>query len=347
MNGYDPDYDGDYYAEKMQEERERAESEEARADELERLLTECAHALKAASLGAYQEFVTSEPSMLDYVYMEVRHGHIDNGEGERVQAGRRQGDRLHPPVRREEDSAHDLGRRAPRERAGARAQRAGEAMSFDEPFPKGNRPDEQDWKSDEDVYDELRRLFHAGKKGDAVGRAGIAGDGADRAAGGEGEALHGGGAVKPMSCPFCGGEASVCLGVKMGDEDEYLVQCDDCYALSDQFYSEDAAIGAWNKRTATTDEQFARAVHDGKLWVCVERALGSDELKPIPGFTRDGVYRDSMREYGEWMEKATALMRDMRDALIGYECWLCSEMPDKMEWARFDERLREFGIGGE
>lgn len=46
-------------------------------------------------------------------------------------------------------------------------------MCFDMPFPKGNEPDEQDWVSDEDVYDELRRLF-AKKGSDAVGSAGAA-----------------------------------------------------------------------------------------------------------------------------------------------------------------------------
>ena len=54
-------------------------------------------------------------------------------------------------------------------------------MCFDMPFPKGNEPDEQDWVSDEDVYDELRRLFGAKKGSDAVGSAGSAGiDGGDR-----------------------------------------------------------------------------------------------------------------------------------------------------------------------
>lgn len=47
-------------------------------------------------------------------------------------------------------------------------------MCFDMPFPKGNEPDEQDWVSDEDVYDELRRLFGAKKGSDAVGSAGSA-----------------------------------------------------------------------------------------------------------------------------------------------------------------------------
>lgn len=47
-------------------------------------------------------------------------------------------------------------------------------MCFDMPFPKGNEPDEQDWVSDEDVYDELRRLFGAKKGSDPVGSAGAA-----------------------------------------------------------------------------------------------------------------------------------------------------------------------------
>jgi len=71
MNGYDPEGFEDYYEQRWQEERDRADSEESRADECERLLTECAAALKEASLEAYQDFVTSEPTMLEYVYLEA------------------------------------------------------------------------------------------------------------------------------------------------------------------------------------------------------------------------------------------------------------------------------------
>lgn len=70
MNGYDPEERESYYEQRWLEERERADSEEARADECERLLTECAAALKETSLEAFQDFVTSEPTMLEYVYME-------------------------------------------------------------------------------------------------------------------------------------------------------------------------------------------------------------------------------------------------------------------------------------
>ena len=83
----------------------------------------------------------------------------------------------------------------------------------------------------------------------------------------------------------------------------------------------------WNRR------DFSMAVHDGRTWVCVEGALESDVLKPIEGFTRDSIYRDSMREYGEWMEKATELMRDMWPLVLA----------DGASEA-FAERLREFGI---
>lgn len=45
-----------------------------------------------------------------------------------------------------------------------------------DPFPPfdASAPGEQDWLSDEDVYEELRRLFHAREGGDAVGCSGAA-----------------------------------------------------------------------------------------------------------------------------------------------------------------------------
>lgn len=75
------------------------------------------------------------------------------------------------------------------------------------------------------------------------------------------------------------------------------------------------------------------------------RRIDPDDLHAVPCYTPNWIVRQNMLEYAEWMEKATALMRDMRDALIGYECWLCLEQPEKAEWMQFDERLREFGIG--
>lgn len=137
-----------------------------------------------------------------------------------------------------------------------------------------------------------------------------------------------------LSCPFCGGDAELI-------EDEptkgfYVVECANC-AAHGPMSNRDTAIRLWNRRAAVTDRDFATAVHDGRTWVCVEGALESDVLKPIEGFTRDSIYRDSMLEYGEWMEKAESLMRDMFDVAARGEF-------DVGEEAGFAERLREFGI---
>lgn len=108
------------------------------------------------------------------------------------------------------------------------------------------------------------------------------------------------------------------------------------------------AVDAWNTRVAVTDCDFAMAVHDGRTWVCVEGALESDVLKPIEGFTRDSIYRDSMAEYGEWMEKAVELMRDLWS---GFECGVAKVCVACSSGAKLgdapcaiEERLREFGI---
>ena len=160
-----------------------------------------------------------------------------------------------------------------------------------------------------------------------------------------------------MPCPCCGSAATVEphlieAGCTVGDQTwadwwTASVNCDSC-AL--QFVgggdteeeAVDDALRGWNMRAATTDQQFAWAVHDGRTWVCAEAALESDALKPIPGFTRDSIYRDSMAECGEWMGKATDLMRDMY-ALLDETCDTYYE-PD---FHAIGERLREFGIGVE
>lgn len=73
-------------------------------------------------------------------------------------------------------------------------------------------------------------------------------------------------------CPFCGGEARII-------EDRYAsgvfhVGCGDdrCLGFSGigwTFASAGAARIAWNARAAVTDEQFATAVHDGRVWKVV------------------------------------------------------------------------------
>lgn len=81
-----------------------------------------------------------------------------------------------------------------------------------------------------------------------------------------------------LPCPFCGGEAQV-MCMDLGDIEDgwkvWGVWCvDDLNAegyrshghFIDNYATEEEAIAEWNTRTATTDAEFARAVHDGNLW---------------------------------------------------------------------------------
>lgn len=148
-----------------------------------------------------------------------------------------------------------------------------------------------------------------------------------------------------LPCPFCGkGDKLKVHHRKTRHYDEPLaaVKCNRCGIRGRYQMTDERAMVAWNRRAAVTDQQFAYAVHDGRLWVCVEGALESDELKPIPGFTRDSIYRDSMQEYGGWMGKATALMRDMWSAML--EAHPNGGIRDM---GLIEQRLREFGIGDE
>ena len=134
-------------------------------------------------------------------------------------------------------------------------------------------------------------------------------------------------------CPFCGGEARLVedSGVAFG-------WCPMCNVKTRPSTDKRVAVERWNTRVAVTDHDFALAVHDGRTWVCVEAAIESDALKPIPGFTRDSIYRDSMAEYGEWMGKATELMRDIWTTTT-WEYGMTDEHRDGLR-----RRLEEFGI---
>lgn len=72
--------------------------------------------------------------------------------------------------------------------------------------------------------------------------------------------------------------------------------------------------------------------------------IDPDELFSVPGFTPDWVYQDTMREYVEWMEKATKLMRDLW--ALTDEMFRFKVSPSIDTMAEFEERLEEFGIGG-
>lgn len=74
------------------------------------------------------------------------------------------------------------------------------------------------------------------------------------------------------------------------------------------------------------------------------RRIDPDELFSVPGFTPDWVYQDTMREYIEWMEKAKALMRDLW--ALTDEMFRLKVSTSINTMAEFEERLEEFGIGG-
>lgn len=64
-----------------------------------------------------------------------------------------------------------------------------------------------------------------------------------------------------LPCPFCGGEAFPNIELT-----KHWIECRECAAESGCYRTEAEAIAAWNTRTATTDAEFARGVHDGNLW---------------------------------------------------------------------------------
>lgn len=69
--------------------------------------------------------------------------------------------------------------------------------------------------------------------------------------------------LKP--CPFCGGEARTRKGVKT---ELWFMDCPNC-CMDFCEQTEDELIARWNARAAVTDDQFARAAHDGRAWQVV------------------------------------------------------------------------------
>lgn len=72
--------------------------------------------------------------------------------------------------------------------------------------------------------------------------------------------------LKP--CPLCGSEAKL---IPADDDSPAEVYCSCCYSCGCSIIKRDTAgaIAAWNARAAVTDEQFSRAVHDGRVWQAV------------------------------------------------------------------------------
>lgn len=79
--------------------------------------------------------------------------------------------------------------------------------------------------------------------------------------------------LKP--CPFCGGENVT----NEFDDPFYSVICGICGASS-AFSDEEGAVRLWNARAAVTDEQFSRAVHDGRAWQVVRECHAVLKSKP-------------------------------------------------------------------
>lgn len=88
--------------------------------------------------------------------------------------------------------------------------------------------------------------------------------------------------LKP--CPFCGSESAphvtdcietmVCHNIaECEDETLFWVTCSvlrgGCGAEACYVRNKADAIAAWNARAAVDDEQFAMAVHDGRVWQVV------------------------------------------------------------------------------
>lgn len=75
-----------------------------------------------------------------------------------------------------------------------------------------------------------------------------------------------------LPCPFCGDEYAQVryMGGKWHEpsafDSGYRGECCGCGAITAACDTEAEAIAAWNTRTATTDAEFTRAVHDGNLW---------------------------------------------------------------------------------
>ena len=100
-------------------------------------------------------------------------------------------------------------------------------------------------------------------------------------------------------CPFCGGEANVID--HHNDDGSVSVGCnnDTCLGFSGLgwlYKTEAEAIEAWNTRTAATDDEFARAVHDGNLWRrikdrirCQHCGLNIESVVPLDGCNRHAI----------------------------------------------------------
>lgn len=69
-----------------------------------------------------------------------------------------------------------------------------------------------------------------------------------------------------LPCPHCGGEAEF----RDGSSTTPYVRCKSCGCRTGSSNNAAKLVSAWNRRAAVTDEQFAIAVHDGRVWKAVD-----------------------------------------------------------------------------
>ena len=76
--------------------------------------------------------------------------------------------------------------------------------------------------------------------------------------------------LKP--CPLCGGEVRI---HRSTDGQVDGIVCDECLLTLEavnilpEWHTLDELVQRWSARAAVTDEQFARAIHDGAVWQVV------------------------------------------------------------------------------
>lgn len=77
--------------------------------------------------------------------------------------------------------------------------------------------------------------------------------------------------LKP--CPFCGGEAEM----REGSSTKPYIRCKRCGCRTGSSRYRGNLAKAWNDRADATDEQFAMAVHDGRVWYVVRECRNVGE----------------------------------------------------------------------
>ena len=172
---------------------------------------------------------------------------------------------------------------------------------------------------------------------------------------------------KLMPCPCCGSAATVEphlieAGCTVGDQTwtDWWTASVNCTSCALQFIGggdteEEAvenAMEGWNMRAATTDQQFAWAVHDGELWgkcsECKERQGYYLDAETIQ--RQQERIAELERERGEWQYKfckeSGLHVSDVfqRDKLIRDMYLQLLNAYDAKELDEFAERIRAIGI---